>query len=194
MNEPIRCLVYVKHAERLRYRKMLTSSAQIDATFIGDLAEADQAQHNLGIEAIILVLDHFNESTLSAVHEVESRNEKPVVVFCDTADADIVKAAPKSGITSVVVDGLATERLPYILTVAMARHTFESSLRKELTVTRRRLEDRQLLEKAKGVLMKQGGIDEETAYQKLRRLAMNENKSLGEVARNLLSVADLIAS
>ena len=61
-------------------------------------------------------------------------------------------------------------------------------------MTRRRLEDRQILEKAKGLLMKQGGIDEETAYQKIRRLAMNENQSLGDVSRSLLSVADLIAN
>ena len=194
MNEPIRCLVYVQHAERLRYRKMINSSTQLDAVFIADLLEADHSQSDQSIEAILVVLDDFNEETLDLIQNVDSRLEYPMVVFCDSASHETVKAAPLAGVTSVIVDGLSSERLPYILTVAMARHNFESKLRKELTVTRRRLEDRQILEKAKGLLMKQGGIDEETAYQKIRRLAMNENKSLGEVAKNLLSVADLIAS
>ena len=63
MNEPIRCLVYIQHAERLRYRKLINSSVQLDATFIGDLDEADQVHHNGSIEAIILVLDELDETT-----------------------------------------------------------------------------------------------------------------------------------
>jgi response regulator NasT len=56
----------------------------------------------------------------------------------------------------------------------------------------RRLEERMLVERAKGLLMKARGLDEESAYRALRRMAMDQNRRIGEVARSVIGMAHLL--
>jgi response regulator NasT len=77
--------------------------------------------------------------------------------------------------------------------VAMERFETDQALRAELEDTRLRLTERQLVERAKGILMKHRGIDEEAAYSALRSLAMERGVRIGEVARQVIDVAGLLA-
>lgn len=66
------------------------------------------------------------------------------------------------------------------------------ALADELAAAKLRLEERKLVERAKGLLMKARGLDEESAYHALRRMAMDQNRRIGEVARNLIAMAHLL--
>ncbi len=65
-------------------------------------------------------------------------------------------------------------------------------MRKERDDATRKLSDRILVDKAKGVLMKARGMDEDEAYKALRKLAMDRGQPLVEVARNVMEMADLL--
>jgi response regulator NasT len=64
------------------------------------------------------------------------------------------------------------------------------SLRKEAKDLRQALQDRKVIERAKGVIMKRGGLDEVAAFQTLQRLARDKNRKLVEVAEMFLTVEE----
>jgi two-component system, response regulator / RNA-binding antiterminator len=98
-----------------------------------------------------------------------------------------------------VVAGLSSERIRPILDVAMARFQYEQSLRKQLADTRSELDqrtaelqERKVIDRAKGLLMQRQGLTEQQAYDKLRKTAMDKNLRVAVVAQRMLDVADLL--
>jgi response regulator NasT len=85
-----------------------------------------------------------------------------------------------------VVDGLSKERIKSIIDVAVARFEDFQRLRGELADATSALAERKLVERAKGLLMKTHGLDEQDAYSLLRKTAMDRKQTLVEVARELL--------
>ena len=104
----------------------------------------------------------------------------------------LIEAAVQGGVSAYVVDGMQPHRLRPIIEVAIARFREFQALRDELQQTRNKLAERREIEKAKGILMKQKGMAEEDAYQALRKLAMDQGLKIGEVARQLISIAKLL--
>jgi response regulator NasT len=65
-------------------------------------------------------------------------------------------------------------------------------LREQLAEANLKLSERKLVERAKGLLMKVRGLDEDAAYRALRRMAMDKNRRIGEVARSIIETAQLL--
>jgi len=144
-------------------------------------------------DVIIIEVDSPSRDTLEHLAIINEHNPKPVVVFSNDDDSSLIGKAIRSGVSAYVVDGLAHNRVLGILEVAMTRFREYQALKEELTNAKNQLADRKLIEKAKGFLMKQKGIDEESAFKALRKMAMDKGKSLAEVASNVVSVADLLS-
>jgi response regulator NasT len=100
--------------------------------------------------------------------------------------------AVAAGVTAYIVAGLAPERIHPILTVAMARFKHEQALLAELDNARGELQDRKLIDRAKGLLMQRQSLTEEAAFAKLRKAAMDKGLRMGEVAQRMLDAADLL--
>ena len=112
----------------------------------------------------------------------------------------IVKDAVAAGVTAYIVAGLSPERIRPILDVALARFQHEQILRQELAATRTELselsaelQDRKVIDRAKGLLMQRQGLSEQAAYEKLRKTAMDKNLKLVDVAQRMLDVMDLLS-
>ena len=97
-----------------------------------------------------------------------------------------------AGVSAYVVDGLRKERVKPILDMAISRFNAFARLKRELQDARTELEDRKVIDQAKGILMKQRGLDEAAAYALLRKTAMNQNRKLVDVAQGLLTAASLL--
>ena len=65
-------------------------------------------------------------------------------------------------------------------------------MKRELADAGRKLSERKIIDKAKGILMKSRGLDEDTAYAALRKLAMEQSQPLAKVAANLVDMARLL--
>jgi response regulator NasT len=113
-------------------------------------------------------------------------------MFVDHSDTDMIRAAVESGVGAYVVDGLRKERVKSILDMAVSRFNAFSQLRDELERAKQELEDRKIVERAKGILMKERGMTEEAAYSLLRKAAMNENRRVAEVAQSLVTATRLL--
>jgi len=103
-----------------------------------------------------------------------------------------MRAAFKAGVSAYVVDNLDLARLKPIVDVAIARFEEHQNLRQELAVATRKLSERKLVEKAKGILMKTRGLDEDQAYAALRYLAMERAQPIGKIAGDLVELAKLL--
>lgn len=118
--------------------------------------------------------------------------EQPVAMFVDRSDGSLTKAAIEAGISAYVVDGLKPSRIGSILEAAVTRFHMMHRMRVELETTRRALEERKLIDRAKGLIMKARGIDEDAAYALLRKTAMDQGRRVADVAQALVTAAGLL--
>ena len=119
--------------------------------------------------------------------------ERPVAMFVDHSDDTLTKAAIEAGVSAYVVDDLRPERLQPVMTAAIARFNLFRRMRDELAETKRALEERKVIDRAKGLLMKARGIEEDAAYALLRKTAMDRGRKISEVAAALVTAADLLS-
>ena len=143
-------------------------------------------------DIVLIDMESPDRDILESMRSISRDAPRPIVMFAERSDSATIQAAVRAGVSAYVVDGLSDKRLKPIMEVAIARFREYEALRRELEQTRGQLADRKVVEQAKGLLMKRRGMDEEEAYQALRKMAMDRNQRLAEVARNLIAMADLL--
>ena len=147
----------------------------------------------LSPDVIIIDSDSPTRDTLEQLSFVNARQPRPIVLFTEDRDNATIQAALKAGVSAYIVAGIHPDRLRPILDVAVARFEQDRALRDELKSTQDRLAERKVIERAKGLVMKQKGVDEEEAYRVMRKLAMDRNRRLLEIAQQIIDVSDLLA-
>jgi response regulator NasT len=143
-------------------------------------------------DVILIDLENPNRDVLEQMFQVSRVVQKPVAMFVDSADRGTIEAAIDAGVSAYVVDGLRKERVRAIVEMSVSRFRAFEKLRAELDETRRQLADRKLVERAKGILMKQRGFTEEQAYEAMRKAAMDSNHRLADVAQSVITAAGLL--
>jgi response regulator NasT len=143
-------------------------------------------------DVILIDLENPNRDVLEQMFQVSRVVQKPVAMFVDTADRGTIEAAIDAGVSAYVVDGLRKERVRAIVEMSVSRFRAFEKLRAELDETRRQLADRKLVDRARGILMKQRGMSEEEAYEAMRKAAMDSNLRLAEVAQSVITAAGLL--
>jgi response regulator NasT len=143
-------------------------------------------------DVVIVDMDAPSRDALDHLRSISRELPRPIVMFVDQSDAAMAAEAVRAGVSAFVVDGLSAKRIKPIIEVAIARFQIVQTLHTELERTKESLADRKLIERAKGVLMERRGLSEAQAYMALRKMAMNQNKRLAEVARSLIAVVDVL--
>lgn len=143
-------------------------------------------------DVIIIGTESPTRDVLEHIAVVTARAPRPIVLFTDDRAQATIEAALKAGVSAYVVAGIDADRLQGILDVAVARFAQEQALRDELQAAQTKLADRKVIDRAKGILMAQKRVSEEEAYRLLRKLAMDRNAKLLDVARQVIDVAKLL--
>lgn len=143
-------------------------------------------------DVILIDLENPSRDTLEQMFQVSRWAERPIAIFVDKSDTDSVQAAIDAGVSAYVVDGLKRERVKPVLDVSISRFNAFHRLQRELNDARSALEDRKIVERAKRILMEQSGLSESAAYALLRRKAMDQSRKIVELARALVTAADLL--
>ena len=114
---------------------------------------------------------------------------RPFVMFTSDSDAGKIEKASASNIHAYIVNGYAKHRLLSIIQVARARFRHEQVLRDELTGLSKRFEERKIVDRAKGALMRSRGVSEEEAFELLRNLAMNARQRIGVASQSVIDMS-----
>jgi response regulator NasT len=158
------------------------------ATAVDLLAQVRAAEPDV----IIIDRDSPDRDTLEHVCMVTRDQPRPIVMFSDDGGRAAIRAAVDAGVSAYVVGGLTAERIRPIVDVAMARFEQFQAMRQELDKAKTTLAERKQIERAKGIVMKSRGVSEDEAYNLLRKLAMERNQRLAQVAENVIAMAELL--
>ncbi|MDT4329400.1 ANTAR domain-containing response regulator [Methylomonas sp. MED-D] len=142
-------------------------------------------------DVVVLNLYTPTEPILKTIVEINQSYSLPVVMFAEDQQTETINKVIKAGVSAYIVDGLEAKRIKSIVDIAIARFKEHQALKDELKKTKTQLEDRKLVDRAKAILMKSQGFSEEQAYHALRKLAMDRNMAIGEMAKNVISMAEL---
>lgn len=143
-------------------------------------------------DIILIETEAPSRDTLEHLGVMNREMPRPVVMFSQDGDSDTIRAAVRAGVAAYVVDGFEIDRLRPVVDVAVARFEEHQALKQELAEASRKLSERKTIEKAKGILMKSRGMDEDAAYAALRKLAMEKSQPLAKVAGDLVDMARLL--
>jgi two-component system, response regulator / RNA-binding antiterminator len=183
----------VEQAERSRSLRigLLENGFNLVATLPADVFLTERIGQ---LQPDLIIVDAESDARDALEHVVmATRDERrPIVMFTNDNDTSHVRDAVAAGVSAYIVAGLSTARIRPILDVAMARFQHEQHLRDELAQVRNELNDRKVIDRAKGVLMQRQGLTEQAAYEKLRKTAMDKGMKVVEVAQRMLDVADLL--
>lgn len=119
--------------------------------------------------------------------------DRPVAIFVDESDDSLTQSAIEAGVSAYVVDDMRPEKVRPVMAAAIARFNMFRRMREELAETKRALEERKVIDQAKGLLMKARGISEGEAYGLLRKSAMDRGKKITEIAAALVTASDLLS-
>jgi response regulator NasT len=170
----------------------LHDAGDYEVTVIGDVTGLARRLAALQPDVVLIDLESPDRDVLDALTMASGPADRPVAMFVDRSDDAVMRAAIEAGVSAYVVGGLSRERIRPVLTAAIARFHVVARLRAELATTKAALEERKLVDRAKGMVMKAKGIGEDEAYALLRRAAMDQGKKLGEVAAALITAAELL--
>ena len=143
-------------------------------------------------DIILIETESPSRDTLEHLGVMNRDMPRPVIMFSQDDDQDTIRQAIRSGVAAYVIDGFDIDRLRPVVDVALAHFEEHQALKRELAETSRKLSERKVVEKAKGILMKSRGMDEEAAYGALRKLAMERSQPLDKMAGNVVDMAELL--
>jgi two-component system, response regulator / RNA-binding antiterminator len=141
---------------------------------------------------VIINVDTLPEKLISDLCTLNQQLPLPVILFANDGSSGTIDKVIKAEVSAYIVDGLPYHRLSSLILVAMARFKQTQSLKNALEEARTQLEDRKQIDRAKAILIKTQHFTEDVAYHTLRKLAMDRNITLGEMARNVIAMAELL--
>jgi two-component system, response regulator / RNA-binding antiterminator len=194
MGEPsLRILLVDQNADRAAILEDgLREAGLHDITIVREMQSLARRIVDLDPDVIFIDLENPNRDVLEQMFQVSRSVRRPIAMFVDRADTEHIRAAMESGVGAYVVDGLHKERVKTILDTAISHFNTFNRLRDELDRANQQLEERKLIDRAKGILMKERDLSESDAYALLRTAAMNENRRIVDVARSVVSTIRLL--
>lgn len=180
------------HERALMIVDGLRDAGDYDITVLGDVSGLARRLAALSPDVVLIDIESPDRDVVDALTLASGPVDRPVAMFVDRSDSRVMRAAIEAGVSAYVVGGLSRERIKPVLEAAIARFHVVARLRAELATTKAALEERKTVDRAKGMLMKAKGIDEQEAYALLRRTAMAQGRKVADVAQALITAADLL--
>jgi response regulator NasT len=170
----------------------LNEAGHLNVRVIHEMQGVVRLIETMDPDVIIIDIENPNRDMMEHMFQLTRMISRPIAMFVDRSDTAAIEAAVDAGVSAYVVDGLKKERIKPILDMAVSRFNAFSRLQRELAEARNALEERKVIERAKGILMKKRGMSEEQAYALLRQTAMNEKKKLADIAQSVVTAAGML--
>jgi two-component system, response regulator PdtaR len=167
-------------------RKVLNTLGHEVVGEAGDGEQAVTLAKNLNPDLVILDIRMPKMEGLEAARLIRAHRLTPIIILSAHSESGLGSEASGAGADAYLVKPFTAAQLKPTVELALANFEKSRQLEERLQQTSEALETRKVVERAKGILMRQTGLDEEAAYLKLQRTARNENRKLLDVARALI--------
>jgi len=127
-----------------------------------------------------------------AAHEIAAERPIPLVILSAYSDARTVDEAVRAPVFHYLVKPVDPDDLAPAIAVARARFDEWLDARRQRDMLEMRLEERKIIERAKGLLMDSRGLSEREAYRFLQKTSQDKNTAMVELARKILLAAPLL--
>ena len=187
--------IVIVEPDETRARLVIDSMEPLghQVTVIGEAAGLARRVREIAPDIVLIDMANPSRDMLEEMTLASGPMDRPVAFFVDRTDSDLTRRAIEAGVSAYVTDGLQPERVAAVMDAAIIRFQMFQRMRIELETTRRALEERKLIDRAKGILMKARGISEDEAYALMRKTAMDQGRKVVDVASALVTAAGLLS-
>jgi response regulator NasT len=140
-------------------------------------------------DLVIVDMARPDRDCLDDIRHIVREDPRPIVMFVDRDDAAFMEAAIEAGVSSYNVVGTALPDVKPIIQAAVVMFRRYRQVETELRRAEASLKERGLIDRAKGLLMRQRRIGEPEAYRWLRRQAMDRGKKIVDIAGEVIAAA-----
>lgn len=142
-------------------------------------------------DVILIDLESPSRDMLEQMFQMSRIVKRPIAMFVDQSDTASIQASVDAGVSAYIVGNLQKDRIKTILDLCISRFNAFSRLQSELEEAKDALQERKVIDRAKGILMKAKNMSEDDAYALMRKTAMNENKKIADIAQSVITAAEM---
>jgi response regulator NasT len=159
---------------------------------VGEMNNLLARIYQIDPDVILIDLENPSRDVLEQMFQVSRAVRRPIAMFVDQSDAASIQASVDAGVSAYIVDGFRKERIKSIIDLCISRFNAFAKLQDELERTKNALEERKVIDRAKGILMKVKNLSEDEAYVLMRSTAMREKKKISEIAQSIITASELL--
>jgi response regulator NasT len=159
---------------------------------VGEMNNLLARIYQIDPDVILIDLENPSRDVLEQMFQVSRAVRRPIAMFVDQSDTASIQASVDAGVSAYIVDGFRKERIKSIIDLCISRFNAFAKLQDELERTKTALEERKVIDRAKGILMKLKGLSEDEAYVLLRSTAMREKKKIADIAQSIITASELL--
>ncbi len=163
-----------------------------DVAHVGEMNNLLARIYQLDPDVILIDLENPSRDILEQMFQVSRAVRRPIAMFVDQADSASIQASVDAGVSAYIVDGFRKERIKSIIDLCVSRFNAFAKLQDELERTKNALEERKVIDRAKGILMKHKSLSEDEAYVLMRSTAMREKKKIVDIAQSIITASELL--
>lgn len=131
---------------------------------------------------------------IDAALHIYQESPRPVILVSAYHDAELIERAETDHILGYLVKPIKQADLEPVIALAVRRFQQFECLRQEAADLKQALEDRKVIERAKGILMKRAMLDEQEAFRRLQKLACEKNRKMIDIAQSILTAEEALLS
>lgn len=143
-------------------------------------------------EVVVFNLPSLTDSLADEIIGLTANSNIAVMIYCETCPTGKIAQLIQANVSFLSIDASQKTSIDRHIDIAITRFMLVHDLKNALEEARTQLEDRKQIDRAKAILIKTRNFSEDEAYHTLRKLAMGRNITLGEMARNVIAMADLL--
>src|SRR5882762_5477445 len=169
----------------------LKEAGHVNVTRIADRNGLLARIYAIDPDVILIDLENPSRDELEQMFQMSRAVKRPIAMFVDQSDTASIQASVDAGVSAYIVGNLQKDRIKAILDLTISRFNAFARLQGELDRAKSALEERKVIDRAKGILIKAKSLSEEQAYALLRKTAMNEKKKIAEVAQSVIIASEM---
>ncbi|MBZ4683328.1 MAG: two-component system, response regulator PdtaR [Fusobacteriaceae bacterium] len=187
--------ILIAEDEFLCLTGLINDLEELGHKIIGEAAngiELVEMAENLNPDLIITDINMPLLNGIEAIKKINTKKEIPSIVISGYSDEKLVKNAIELGIYSYIVKPFEKRDLKIAIDLAIARYEDYKKVKNELEKTKTDLENRKIIEKAKGLLMEHKNLTEREAFKKMQKMSKDKNRKLILIAEDIIKAFNIL--